>query len=293
VMARTQDIASASSRRTKRQGWPYWVYWATLLFAIAATVTVLGFIAGKGAAPVQNIERSPHVLPQGTASFASPLAAELTLRRLFPYSVIPGGVQSAQELRSAVTHDSVVARHYEDFDLSRAHIIRLHRAREVYVSYRTGDRIYWTKKRLRLRKGETVITDGKHEARTRCGNRISDKPAEPVSSSEPSAKQMEAPPNGPLLPVATGLPPTSPLLPPPSWLPPVAAPPPSGPGSTIPLPTYPIVGGGSSSDPPPSTPTTPVATPEPGTLLMLLMGLATVLAASGLALMLARRRSKQ
>jgi hypothetical protein len=293
VMARAQDIATALSRRTKRRGWPYWVYWATALFAIAATVTGLGFIAGKSAAPAQNAENSLHVLPQWTALFAPPHAGELPLRRFFPYSVIPGGVESAQELRNAAAHDSVVARHYADFDLSRAHIIRLHRAREVYVSYRMGDRIYWTKKRLRLHKGEAVITDGKHEARTRCGNRISDKPAEPVSSSEPSAEQMEAPPNKPLLPVATGLPPTSLPLPPPSWLPPVAAPPPSGPGSTIPPPTYPIVGGGPSSDPPPSTPATPVATPEPSTLLMLFTGLATIFAACGLARTLNRLKTKQ
>jgi hypothetical protein len=34
-------------------------------------------------------------------------------RAIYPYSVIPGGVESAAELRNSVTRDPVVAEHYE------------------------------------------------------------------------------------------------------------------------------------------------------------------------------------
>lgn len=112
-------------------------------------------------------------------------------RRLLPYSVIPGGVRNSDELKSAVQNDPVVARHYSDFDLSRAHVVTLDRDRAVYVSYRMGSEIFWTNRRLALHKGETVITDGTHEARTRCGNRISETALSPFSAKQPPLEALE------------------------------------------------------------------------------------------------------
>jgi len=40
-----------------------------------------------------------------------------------------------------------------------------------------------------LRKGETVITDGEHMARTRCGNRLAEAPTGPVMAANRSWKQ--------------------------------------------------------------------------------------------------------
>ena len=42
----------------------------------------------------------------------------------------------------------------------------------VYVAYRIGDKVYYTKKKHKVCKGEEVITDGKNYARTRCANRM-------------------------------------------------------------------------------------------------------------------------
>lgn len=117
-------------------------------------------------------------------------------RSLFPYSVIPGGAHSALDLRNAVRNDPVVAAHYEDFDVTKAHIASLEQDRLVYVSYRIADHVFWTSKKLMLPKGETVITDGTHEARTRCGNRISETPAGPISKEEPSAEMLGKIPEG-------------------------------------------------------------------------------------------------
>jgi hypothetical protein len=231
----------------------------------------------------------------------------VVLRTSYPYSVIPGGVANAQELKSAAFHDSVVAGHYADFNLAKAHIVRLDRDRAVYVSYRLNDRIYWTKKTLKLLKGETLITDGVHEARTRCGNRVSDTPAEPVSPQEPPAKVM-ATPAEPVL-IAANAPPVWPVMPPSSPASPPEAPPGGG---IIPPPVVPIVGGGPVSPhhpttpptppppgtpppgtPPPGTPpgTPPVSTPEPGTSGMLVIGLLTLLAVGCFRSMIKKRKA--
>jgi hypothetical protein len=112
-------------------------------------------------------------------------------RRLLPYSVIPGGVESVAELKSAILSDPVVARHYADFNLERARIVTLDRDRAVYVSYRMGSDIFWTNRRLSLHRGETVVSDGVNEARTRCGNRISENLLSPTSAKQPPLESLE------------------------------------------------------------------------------------------------------
>lgn len=112
---------------------------------------------------------------------------------IFPYSVIPGGAHSDAELKSALLHDPVAAAHYAGFDVARTHVIRLSHAERVYVSYRIGSSIYWTSRRLYIPAGETLLSDGEHEARTRCGNRLSEIPESPVSAREPVAGVLNGP----------------------------------------------------------------------------------------------------
>jgi hypothetical protein len=61
------------------------------------------------------------------------------------------------------------------------------------VSYRWGDKIYWTKKALTLRAGETVFTDGTHIVRDRCLNCYSAMPMLPVRPNEPTAAVFDTP----------------------------------------------------------------------------------------------------
>jgi hypothetical protein len=203
-------------------------------------------------------------------------------RPLYPYSVIPGGVASIAELRNAVAADPSVAVHYADFNLSQARIFTVSRQRRAYVSYRIGAEIFWTSKTLFLRPGEALITDGVHEARTRCGNRISATPQTPVSSQEPAIGAFDAAANPDALDLPSGpdfvsrrfatldsIPegmlfaerqfgsPGLPVLPP-QW---------QGPGSPPIIPWGPLPPGI------PGTPSLPKATPEPGTGLMLLLTL--------------------
>jgi hypothetical protein len=114
-------------------------------------------------------------------------------RPVYPYSVAPGGVRDARELKWITEHDPVVAEHYAGFDYGRAHVVKVVLAREVYVSYRIGSKLYWTRHPIRLKKGETLLTDGSMTARTRCGNRVEEKPQQATSNFEPPAAKFDEP----------------------------------------------------------------------------------------------------
>lgn len=99
-------------------------------------------------------------------------AAERALRPNYPYSVIPGGAYSPEELRNSIAKDKFVKAHYADFDVKSARLVTLAEDRFQYVSYRLNNRILWTHKKIRIPKGEVLLTDGRQFARTRCGNRL-------------------------------------------------------------------------------------------------------------------------
>ena len=255
-----------------------------------AVLTLCGFSVWIALTPSGHSQ----IAPAYTSSFVSADSRDLrqispdgsgSRRAMYPYSVIPGGVESAAELRNSVTHDPVVARHYEDFAIERARVVRLSEDRALYVSYRLGNRVFWSKKQFMLLKGETVITDGEHMARTRCGNRVAEAPAGPVLAAEPAFEA--APPEvaqtlagGPGMLGAPFAPGDVPLLPAPS-----SGIPPASPGGGIFTPPgIPIAGGGGPPShgvtPPPIVPPIvppPIPTPEPETLLMLATGVSGIL----------------
>src|ERR1700734_4135206 len=75
----------------------------------------------------------PQIAASFTSSFRSSDSLDLPAisasddnapRKVYPYSVIPGGVENAADLRNSVLHDPVVARHYQDFVVERTRVIR-------------------------------------------------------------------------------------------------------------------------------------------------------------------------
>lgn len=205
-------------------------------------------------------------------------------RTVFPYSVIPGGVHSVEELRSAIGADAVVADHYKGFDLSKAHVERLAAPRFAHVSYRVGEHVYWTRNPLVLPAGERVITDGTNIARTRCGNQVASRPGI-TSSAEPSATVLDTPaatpptlPSVPLvIPAANDLSASS-ISPPSAILLPALVVASTGPSNGGPnargtaFEDPPVaISDGSSTAPTPNQ-VVPAVVPEPGSMVLVLTG---------------------
>jgi hypothetical protein len=118
-------------------------------------------------------------------------AARQDVRRIYPYSVVPGGVSGSRELKRVIRTDSVVAAHYAGFEVDQAHPVVVAKPRAVHVSYRKGDKVYWTAHKVMLEAGETLLSDGSKEMRARCANRISDLPQYPVEAHQPSMEELD------------------------------------------------------------------------------------------------------
>ena len=112
-------------------------------------------------------------------------------RPVYRYSVVPGGTHNPGELRDAIARDTVVAAHYSKLDQSQLRKEIVPADRLVHVSYRKGDQVFWTTKKVLLRKGETILTDGVTQIRTRCGNCIAEQPAGPTSPEEPDVVEFD------------------------------------------------------------------------------------------------------
>jgi hypothetical protein len=164
----------------------------TSLLLVAAVSLRLGSLYPSPAGQTNSA-----LLSRSLAALAGPvLPASLqspARRTVYPYSIVPGGVRSANELREAAAHDPVVAQHYSGFDYRRATVVELKEAKLVYLSYRLRNKVYWTKKKIALHKGEKLITDGKVTARSRCANQVSESAQKSVSAEEPLASKFDEP----------------------------------------------------------------------------------------------------
>ena len=135
----------------------------------------------------------PLAAPSVSLPSPSPSPAPATIaRRVYPYSIIPGGVSGPEELARVIKTDRVVAEHYASFDVDKAIKLTVGKPRAVYVSYRKGDKVYWTTRKLMLAEGEMLLSDGRTEMRARCANRISDLPQLPVELNEPTAEELDS-----------------------------------------------------------------------------------------------------
>lgn len=176
-----------ASRRQKRLG----------------TLAVFGVTAGVAALLIPELAAShgeDHVgSSAGLALAAAPVfdagaaAGEgaASPRRVYPYSIVPGGVSGAAELKRVIRADRVVAAHYASFDADQAREVIVTKPRAVHVSYRKGDQVFWTAKKVMLAQGETLLSDGTNEMRARCANRISDVPRFPVEAHGPSEEELD------------------------------------------------------------------------------------------------------
>ena len=165
------------------------------ILAATAMLSLFGFLAGV------TYEIWPHraeVVADVTSAFTSPapaasapVAAPAPTRPVYRHSIVPGGAYTRREVADAMRKDAVVAAHYRDVDVEKVHTKTITAARAVYVSYRVGKQTYWTKNRVQLAPGETVLTDGDTEIRARCGNLVSDNARQPVAAEEPPLAALD------------------------------------------------------------------------------------------------------
>src|ERR1700680_1597853 len=172
-----------------------------LLFAATGAVT-WQFARQRPVASLSRSSASPETTRVGLgkipdakgASLAESLyVASRPSRPAYPYSIIPGGVGSAEELRQIAEHDPVVAKHFQGFDYQQAHLVTVSGKQSMYVAYRQGDKVYWTRQKVALHPGETLISDGKIVARTRCGNRVAVAPLGPPAIIDPLEADFNQP----------------------------------------------------------------------------------------------------
>ncbi len=248
-MARIRQRPSLKNSTPQLQRRPL----AAIGFLAVLTLVAMAVLMG----PIFRSERAipiaaaPADGPAGVSPATEVAAASLAERPVYPYSIVAGGAASVDELKKAIDSDPVVAGHYENFDLSKTRVEKLTKPKVMYVSYRLGNDIYWTRKPLVIRAGEKVLTDGENIARTRCANQLSLIPG-PTSEFEPPAVTLDTPVLRPLPtpPIALVLPPGG------GWagVPPI--------GGPRPIPTgIPIPPGTTFNSPPVGTPTT-TETPE-------------------------------
>jgi hypothetical protein len=175
--------------------------------AFGVVATVAGLMLGhgpawQGARDASAVDAAPvQAAVQGAVqAVAATPARQGGMRRVYPYSIVPGGVTDRAELMRAIRTDKVVAAHYAAFQADKAVALKVSKPRAVYVSYRKRGKVYWTARKVMLAEGETLLSDGNSEIRTRCGNRISDVAQWPVSVGEPSEQvldtAMDAPDDG-------------------------------------------------------------------------------------------------
>lgn len=178
-------LRTATLLRKKRQRTRLWLAAAA---AVTVAVTACTWEPGQSGT-ASTVAAAPTLRVALNSQGHAPASAS---RRIYPYSIVPGGVASREDIVRRVTSDKVVAEHYASFDIKKAHTVAVEKPRAVHVSYRKGDKVYWTAKKVMLAQGETLLSDGSHDIRGRCGNRISDTAQLPVAMNEPSAEELDA-----------------------------------------------------------------------------------------------------
>ena len=189
------DYRSAYIRRSRKDSRLKKRLAAIGLLGVAACAGLYALAMNEATAPATSAQAHAPAAAATPAPAVLRTAAQVETkktRRVYPYSIVPGGVLDRQELTHAVAMDQVVAEHYAAFEAGKVAVKTVDKPRAVYVSYRKGDKVFWTAKKLQLAQGETLLSDGRNEIRTRCGNRISDVPQLPVEAKGPSEEELDS-----------------------------------------------------------------------------------------------------
>jgi hypothetical protein len=120
------------------------------------------------------------------------MVVEQVTRKVYPYSIVPGGAENLDDAKRAM-NDPAVKANFGGFDFAKLRQVKLAKNLSGYVSYRWDDKIYWTSTMLTLRVGETVFTDGVRLVRGLCLNSYSPVRMLPVRPNEPTEQLLDTP----------------------------------------------------------------------------------------------------
>ncbi len=160
---------------------------AIILCAAGMVATIVSVAGGRSDDATRSGTR---IVGEGLdlASLDTPVDVD---RPIYRHSVVAGGVYTPDELRDVLVQDAIAATHYQGFNPNAVRAETVKQDRFAYVSYRKNDQIYWTRNKVKLSEGETVLTDGNKEIRARCGNCISETPQLPVAEVEPATAEFD------------------------------------------------------------------------------------------------------
>ena len=191
VLPLTMSTSASGERRIRIRRVPKRSRFKSARFALAAALTVAALVGAatfalllRDAAPARKSAASSPMHDVSEAAGLELIRTSNAGRQVYRHSVIPGGVFTPEELNHALAEDAVVAAHYKRVNTRELRPAVVKSERFAYVSYRKNNQIYWTRNKVRIAAGETILTDGQNEIRGRCGNCISDAPMLPVADAE-------------------------------------------------------------------------------------------------------------
>lgn len=183
----SRDDRRRHRRPSRRRARARRLVFLSFLVLVAALLTLSAVVADIRSDAAVQLPASPEI--EIAQSVREPRLPE---RPVFRHSVIAGGAYTAEEVETAMERDGVVAAHYSGIDPANLRVETLPNDRDAYMSYRVGQQIFWTKHKMRLQEGETILTDGVHHIRARCGNCIAFAPMEPTADDEPAEMEFAA-----------------------------------------------------------------------------------------------------
>jgi|GEM_PF-741203 len=113
------------------------------------------------------------------------------------YGLCPkNSVHSVEDFRKTVENDPTLAKHFSEFNWDNATIGKQESDVWTFVSYRKDNIIKRTSRAVKLPKGDSYITDGRHVVRTFCCNDYVIAP--PPPGAPPVVERIDAPPPRPI-----------------------------------------------------------------------------------------------
>lgn len=174
---------------------------AALIVGVGALVVSLAALVVAGLALLKASRPAPPLVSAGQLQsswddqYAAQVEASAASAVELPWYGLCArfAVRSVEDFRREVYARPMLTKRFADFDWGSARLLALDQTLTAHVSYLKDDQIGWTRRRLTLREGEKLITDGATTVRTYCCNEITDGPLPPFLTDDPPAWAIDPP----------------------------------------------------------------------------------------------------